>query len=98
MYSFECRTGRVSIDHSKCDGCATFACVEACRLYGSGILGVQGDKPMLTVAPEYAKRRCTECLACELDCYSRGQQAITISLPLAGLEEFRRAVNGHSAG
>lgn len=106
IYTFESRTGRVSIDHGKCDGCTSFACVKACSLYGSGILRVEGSKPVLPVLadrpggipPEETTRRCTECLACEIDCYFQGQQAITITLPIAGLEEFRRAVHGHPAG
>jgi len=97
-YSFEARTGRVSIDQGKCDGCTTFACVKACSLYGSGILRVEGGKPVLAIPREETKRRCIECLACEIDCYFQGKQAITISLPIAGLEEFRRAVHGHPAG
>jgi len=97
MYTFEFRTGKVSIDHAKCGGCTSFACVEACSLYGSGILTIENGKPVLAISPQEAKRRCTECLACEIGCYLHGQQAITISLPLAGLEEFRRTVHGHSA-
>ena len=27
MYEFEFRTGKVSIDYGKCDGCTSFACV-----------------------------------------------------------------------
>ncbi|MBI5956474.1 MAG: hypothetical protein HY871_05680 [Chloroflexi bacterium] len=97
MYSFEARTGRVSIDHEKCLGCMTFACAKACSLYGSGILRVEKGKPVLNIPLEEAKRRCIECLACEIDCSLQGQQAITISLPIAGLAEYRRAVYGHSA-
>ena len=97
MYTFEFRTGRVSIDHAKCDGCTSFACVKACSLYGSGILAMEKGTPVLAIPAEDAKRRCTECLACEMSCHLHGQDAITISLPIAGLDEYRRTVHVHSA-
>jgi ferredoxin len=89
MYEFEFRTGKVSIDYGKCDGCASFACVKACSLYGRNILRVQGGKPVLSVSPEEVRRLCIECLACEQECYFRGQQALTIVLPIAGLDRLR---------
>ncbi|MBM4429329.1 MAG: hypothetical protein FJ026_03150 [Chloroflexi bacterium] len=97
MYSFETRTGSISIDHIKCESCKSLACVKACSLYGAGILKVERGKPVLNVTAEEAKRRDTECLACELDCHFRGQQAIVISMPVAGLEEYRRVNRGHTA-
>ena len=97
MYCFETRTGQVCIDHKKCEGCRTLACVKACSVYGSGILRAQAGKPVLSIPLEETRRRGTECLACEIECYSHGQQAIVISLPVTGLEEFRGAVRGHSA-
>ena len=82
MYEFEFRTGKVSIDYEKCDGCTSFACVKACSLYGRNILRVQGGKPMLSVSPEEARRLCIECLACEQECRLRGQGALKIALPV----------------
>jgi ferredoxin len=38
-------------------------------------------KPVLSVSPEEARRLCIECLACEQECYFKGQQALTIVLP-----------------
>lgn len=93
MYTFDFRTGRVSIDHAKCDGCTSFSCAKACNLYGSGILGIEKGRPVLTIPPEEAKRRCTECLACELGCRLRGRQAITILLPIMGLKESKGTVH-----
>jgi len=84
MYEFEFRTGKVSIDYEKCDGCTSFACVKACSLYGRNILRVQGGKPVLSVSPEEAKRLCIECLACEEECRLRGQGALKIALPVIG--------------
>jgi len=85
MYEFEFRTGKVSIDYEKCDGCASFACVKACSLYGRNILRVQGGKPVLAVSAEEAKRLCIECLACEEECRLRGQEALMIALPVERL-------------
>ncbi len=87
MYKFEFRTGKVAIDHDRCSGCTTYACAKACSLYGRRILRIQGGKPVLSVSPEEAKRLCIECLGCEHDCYFRGQKAVTITLPIPGLEE-----------
>jgi hypothetical protein len=97
MYCFETRTGRVCIDHEKCEGCRTLACVKACSLYGSGILRAQAGKLVLSIPLEETRRRGTECLACEIECYFHGQQAITISLPMVGPEENGRSKHGHPA-
>jgi hypothetical protein len=96
-YCFNTRTGQVCIDHRKCEGCSTVICVEACHRYGAGILSAHNGKPVLNVPEEEAKRLDTECLACEAECFLRGQQAIVISLPIPGLQEFRKS-HGHTAG
>lgn len=88
-YCFETRTGQVCFDHAKCDGCDSQACVEACRRVGANILVAEEGLPVLSVARDEARRRDTECLACELACSLRGKQAISILLPIEGLEEFR---------
>ena len=41
------------------------------------------------VSPEEAGRVCVECLACEIECALRGRGAITIELPIPGLEEYK---------
>jgi hypothetical protein len=97
MYAFGLRCGQVSIDHGLCEGCTTLACVKACSRYGSAILKAEGGRPVLAIPAEDTKRRDIECLACEMECHFRGQQALTISLPIAGLEEYRRSGRGHSA-
>ncbi len=98
MYEFEFRTGWISIDRGKCPGCTTHACVTACSLYGSGILKVWEGKPQLAIGAEEAKRLCIECLACEFECFFEGQNAITIHLPLPGLDELRRGERGNTSG
>ena len=98
MYNFELRTGRISIDHQRCHDCTSLACVAACSLYGSRILKAEGGKPVLAIAVEETTRRDIECLACELACYLRGRHALTISLPIVGLEQYRESAHGHPAG
>jgi hypothetical protein len=96
-YCFSTRTGEVCIDHDRCRSCRTIACVDACQRYGVGILGVDNGRPVLKVSLEEAKRRDTECLACEQECDLHGQKAIVVSLPIAGLEEYRER-HGNTAG
>jgi hypothetical protein len=88
-YCFDTRTGQVSIDHARCEGCDSKACVEACHRVGADILALEGGLPVLAVAAEEARRLDTECLACEIACFLRGRQALTISLPIPGLEQYR---------
>ena len=98
MYTFDVRTGQISIDHEKCLDCTSLACVAACTRYGSRILKGEGGKPVLAITPEETVRRDIECLACELACYLHGQQALTISLPIVGLQQYRESAHGHPAG
>jgi hypothetical protein len=85
------RTIGVIIDEEKCSGCATHACVDACKKYARGILVIKDGKPALGGDAEYGKQRGTECLACEYECWFRGNSAITIEAPITGLEEYRKA-------
>ena len=81
MYTFEFRTGRVIIDHKKCEGCPSFACAKACSLYGTSILRITDRKPVLAVDRVDAKKRDNECLSCEIHCNLKGNKAIKIELP-----------------
>ena len=96
-YCFETRTGEICVDHDRCDACDSQSCVEACRRVGADILEIKGRHPVLKVDRSEARRRDTECLACEVACRLRGQQAITITLPIEGLEEYRSRY-GHPTG
>lgn len=87
---FESLTGKVVIDYSICDDCDRYECVKACSLYGRGILRVQDGRPVLTISQDEAKRRCIECLACEIQCLLKANGAIKIELPIMGLDEYRR--------
>jgi len=86
-YSFETLTGKIFIDHKKCEKCKTKGCVEEC-IYG--VLKIEDGKPVLSMEPEDVKKgRCTECLACEIFCQFHEQKAIYIYLPIPGLQEYR---------
>lgn len=89
---FESRTGKVIIDDSKCPDCTTYACVKACSLYGRSLfrINLKEHKPELAYDKDDLKRLCTECLACEQECWLRGLEAIEILLPMPELEEFRK--------
>ena len=86
---FEESTIKVTIDTSKCPGCTTKACVEACKVYDRGVLQLDGEVPSVSaLSPDELKRKGTECLACEFACQQRGKGAIRIDVPIKGLDEY----------
>jgi hypothetical protein len=86
---FEERTIKVIIDTDKCPDCTTKACVTACKRYSRGILQLNDGKPSVShLDPEEVKRRGTECLGCEYECWQRGLNAIRIEVPIKGLAEY----------
>ena len=87
---FSERTIKIIIDEAKCEGCTTHACVEACKTFSRGILVLKDGKPGVELGPEELARKGTECLACEYECWFRGNGAITIEVPIEGLDEYRR--------
>ena len=87
---FEERTIKVIIDDSRCLDCKTHACAAGCKLFDRGILVIKDGKPVLAGDAEFAKRVGTECLACEYECWFRGNKAITIEAPIPGLNEYKR--------
>ncbi len=94
MLKFTLRTGEVSIDLNKCTAPnCQFVCVKACRFYGRAVLKIERDKPALAISHEEAPRLCNECLACEIHCELHGNNAIKITLPLFGLQEYRKNVS-----
>jgi succinyl-CoA synthetase beta subunit len=75
--------GRVTLDHFACRTCETQICVETCV---PGILMLKEGLPSLNITEEQARKGgCTECLACEIECYFEGNRAGWIDLPIAGL-------------
>jgi hypothetical protein len=87
---FQERTIKVIIDDSKCPDCKTKACIDACKLFARGILVLKDGKPVLNGDAEFAQRVGTECLACEYECWFRGNHAIQIKAPTPGLDEYRK--------
>lgn len=90
MLEFAEKTLTVKIDTSKCDSCETKACAEACKKYARGLLGIdnQGRASVAHLNAEEVLRLGTECLACELACRTKGNNAITIDIPVKGLAEY----------
>jgi len=85
-YGFKTLTGQWVIDHAKCANCETKPCVDACH---PNILEIINGKVMLNITEEEAaKGRCTECLACEIACWSESNSAIRIDLPIPGYDEY----------
>lgn len=87
LYEFQSITGRVLFDHKMCLDCETKACIDACA---PRILRLENEKPVLAInEEEAAKGKCTECLACELECYFNGNRGCYVELPIKGLNEYR---------
>lgn len=79
----------VKIDTSKCDSCETKACVAACKKYARGILQIAEGKPSVAhLGADEVLRLGTECLACEIACKFDGNKALTIDVPIEGLEGY----------
>jgi hypothetical protein len=81
---------KVKIDTSKCDTCETKACADACKKYARGLLGIndQGKASVEHRSTEECLRLGTECLACEFACKTLGNDAITIEIPIKGLDDY----------
>jgi succinyl-CoA synthetase beta subunit len=88
-YTFSTPTGSITYDHAVCATCASKVCVAACV---PQILTLdEAGLPVLNITlEEAAKGRCIECLACEVDCRALGGGGGHITLPVPGLEEYRR--------
>jgi succinyl-CoA synthetase beta subunit len=90
VYSFETLTGTIYIDHNKCLGCEKKGCVDSCI---QNILELREGKVFLSIDPSDAKKgKCTECLACEIECKFNGKGGIYIHLPIPGLKEYRESI------
>jgi succinyl-CoA synthetase beta subunit len=85
-YRFKTLTGEVVFDYALCRECSSKACIEACQ---RKILALQNDLPALAIEEsEAAKGKCTECLACELECLLWGNKGVRVDLPIPGLDEY----------
>ena len=89
-YSFDTLTGRVLFDHRRCADCPAAPCVAACP---HGVLELADGRPRLAIPAADARRgKCTECLACEIECYFDGNQGGQVILPIEGLEPKAESV------
>jgi len=85
-YEFKSMTGSVQFDYDLCAKCESKICIESCP---KDILKLDGDNPVLAIPEEDAKKgKCTECLACELECRMRGERGCHVHLPIENLEEI----------
>lgn len=88
-YSFETVTGEITYDHAACLECENKICVTSCL---PEILKIEDAVPVLAITREEAKAgKCTECLACEVECFFHGNQGAYIDLPITGLENYRKS-------
>ncbi len=86
-YSFRTITGRVYFDHDLCRECSSKVCVKECV---QQILKVENDVPVLAISgEEAAKGKCSECLACEVECQAHGKGGGFVELPVEGLDTYR---------
>ena len=88
-FSFEVFSGgTVMFDHDVCARCETKACVVVCNQPNLAcVLELKDNLPALRVTPEEAKSGgCIECLACELDCRTKGLGGVTFALPMPELD------------
>ncbi len=92
-YSFWTITaGTVTLDHARCRDCETKVCIESCV---PAILVLEEGLPRLNISEEEAsKGGCTECLACQIECYYEGNQGGYIELPIAGLDGYAQDTRG----
>lgn len=88
-YTFHTVTGgTITYDHARCRDCESKICVETCA---PQILSLDGHVPVLNITREEARRGgCTECLACEIECYFLGNRGGRIQLPIQGLDAYRQ--------
>jgi len=90
VLEFAERTITVCIDTAACGACATKACVAACETYSRGILRLSDGLPSVEhLTPSEVARKGTECLACEYECRVRGKGALSIEVPIEGLDAYR---------
>ncbi len=86
-YNFITMTGSVHINHELCKTCDNKVCIDACA---PNILKLEDGLPVLGIDKADAKKgKCTECLACELECRFNAKAAVHVELPIPGFKEYR---------
>jgi len=95
---FRTRSMTTIIDYDKCEPARNntsapscgFACIKADRMYDRSILRIKGNRPVLAVPKEEAKRMSNESLSWEYACNAVGVKAIDIIVEFPGLDEYRK--------
>ncbi len=88
---FETMAGAIiRFDLKKCDECKTKACIEADHLpfLGSVLESKNGRPSLMWSKDEIKKGKCTDCVACELECQLRGDGGVTITYVMPKLDEY----------
>ena len=82
--------GVIRIDLERCSGCEAKACIDVCQVQGGPlVLDEERGVPSLRWSRDEVRRGgCPECLGCELDCRVRGEDAVTITLPLTRFDDY----------
>ncbi len=85
-YSFNTVTGgTIGFNYTLCISCGSKVCISECQ---GGILKDINGVPVLNISKEEAsKGKCTECLACEVECAALGNGGGRIDLPVPGLDK-----------
>ncbi len=93
-YTFSTVTGgTVTFDHALCAACPSKVCVRECA--GQILKLDENGCPVLAISPEEARKgRCSECLACDVDCLFEGAGGGYLELPIRGLDEYCRQIGG----
>lgn len=91
-YSFDTITGgSVTFDYALCRDCESKICIERCV---PKILKLERDVPILAILQEDARKGgCTECLACQIECYFDGNKGGYVDLPIPGLDDYTQHSN-----
>ena len=97
---FSTRSMTTIIDYDKCEPAKNntsnpscgFACIKADRMYDRGILKIEGNRPVLAVSEEAAKKMSNESLSWEYACNATGNNAIEIIVDFPGLEKYRKKI------
>jgi succinyl-CoA synthetase beta subunit len=85
-YVFQSPTGTIQFDHDLCSRCENKVCITEC--VPQILKADEHGLPVLNITPEEARKgKCTECLACEVECFFHGNRGGHISLPIAGLDQ-----------
>ncbi|MCI0365728.1 MAG: acetate--CoA ligase family protein, partial [Phycisphaerales bacterium] len=76
-------SGRVWIDHVRCDATTTAFVVE----HSSGLLKSEDALPVLAVSEEEVAGKDSELVALEIECRRAGMRVVFVDLPIEGLDE-----------